>query len=143
VKWRLVSGWSAALILLLEFAFFALVLAPRQGGPHTFANFDNVALILKYSSIYGIAAIGAAMIIGAGGIDLAILDGEATPEGGMGLAKQLKDEIDDGPPIVVLTGRRDDAWLAAWSRAEGAVPHPIDPIRLSRTVLELLRTPVQ
>jgi len=71
VKWRLVSGWSAALILLLEFAFFALVLAPRQGGPHTFANFDNVALILKYSSIYGIAAIGAAMIIGAGGIDLA------------------------------------------------------------------------
>jgi CheY-like chemotaxis protein len=79
----------------------------------------------------------------AGGIDLAILDGEATPEGGMGIAKQLKDEIDDGPPIVVLTGRRDDAWLATWSRAEGAVPHPIDPIRLSRTVLELLRTPVQ
>ena len=78
-----------------------------------------------------------------GGIDLAILDGEATPTGGMGIAKQLKDEIDDGPPIVVLTGRRDDAWLASWSRAEGAVPHPIDPIRLSRTVLELLRTPVQ
>jgi CheY-like chemotaxis protein len=79
----------------------------------------------------------------AGDIDLAILDGEATPEGGMGIAKQLKDELDDGPPIVVLTGRRDDAWLATWSRAEGAVPHPIDPIQLSRTVLELLRTPVQ
>ena len=78
----------------------------------------------------------------AGGIDLAILDGEATPEGGMGIAKQLKDEIDQGPPIVVLTGRRDDAWLAKWSRAEGAVPHPIDPIRLSRTVLELLRPAV-
>jgi hypothetical protein len=69
----------------------------------------------------------------AGGIDLAILDGEATPEGGMGIAKQLKDEIDHGPPIVVLTGRRDDAWLATWSRAEAAVPQPIDPIRLSRT----------
>ena len=39
-----------------------------------------------------------------GGIDLAILDGEATPVGGMGIAKQLKDEIDDCPPIVVLTG---------------------------------------
>ena len=78
----------------------------------------------------------------AGGIDLAILDGEATPEGGMGIAKQLKDEIDQGPPILVLTGRRDDAWLARWSRAEGAVPHPIDPIRLSRTVLELLRPAV-
>jgi ribose transport system permease protein len=68
---RLVSGWSAALILLLEFGFFALLLAPRDGGPHTFANAGNIALILKYSSIYGIAAIGAAMIIGAGGIDLA------------------------------------------------------------------------
>ncbi len=68
---RLVSGWSAAIILLLEFGFFALVLAPHDGGPRTFANAGNVALILKYSSIYGIAAIGAAMIIGAGGIDLA------------------------------------------------------------------------
>jgi DNA-binding response OmpR family regulator len=80
--------------------------------------------------------------VDAGNIDLAILDGEATPEGGMGIAKQLKDEIAEGPPIVVLTGRRDDAWLASWSRAEAAVPHPIDPIRLSRTVLELLRPAV-
>jgi CheY-like chemotaxis protein len=78
-----------------------------------------------------------------GAIDLAILDGEATPEGGMGIAKQLKDEVAQCPPIVVLTGRRDDAWLASWSRAEAAVPHPIDPIQLSRTVLELLRAPVQ
>ncbi|HVO26819.1 MAG TPA: ABC transporter permease [Candidatus Margulisiibacteriota bacterium] len=68
---RLVSGWSAAVILALEFGFFALLLAPHGTGPHTFANAANVALILKYSSIYGIGAIGAAMIIGAGGIDLA------------------------------------------------------------------------
>jgi DNA-binding response OmpR family regulator len=81
--------------------------------------------------------------VDAGGIDLAILDGEATPTGGMGIAKQLKDEVSPCPPIVVLTGRPDDAWLANWSRAEGAVPHPIDPMRLSRTVLGLLRTPVQ
>ena len=79
----------------------------------------------------------------AGGIDLAILDGEATPTGGMGIAKQLKDELATCPPIVVLTGRRDDAWLASWSRAEAAVPHPIDPIVLGRTVLELLRTPAR
>jgi DNA-binding response OmpR family regulator len=81
--------------------------------------------------------------VDAGDIDLAILDGEATPVGGMGIAKQLKDEVSPCPPIVVLTGRRDDAWLASWSRAEAVVPHPIDPIRLGRTVLELLRTPVQ
>lgn len=78
-----------------------------------------------------------------GGIDLAILDGEATPTGGMGIAKQLKDELKTCPPLVVLTGRPDDAWLASWSRAEGAVPHPIDPILLGRTVLNLLRTPVR
>ena len=35
----------------------------------------------------------------AGGIDLAILDGEAAPTGGMGIAKQLKDEIATCPPI--------------------------------------------
>ena len=77
----------------------------------------------------------------AGNVDLAILDGEAAPTGGMGIAKQLKDEIANCPPIVVLTGRPDDAWLAKWSRAEAAVPHPIDPIRLSDAVAGLLRTP--
>jgi len=81
--------------------------------------------------------------IDAGGIDLAILDGEATPVGGMGIAKQLKDEVEHCPPIVVLTGRADDAWLANWSRAEAAVSHPLDPIVLGQTVVELLRAPVR
>ena len=75
-----------------------------------------------------------------GGIDLAILDGEATPMGGMGLAKQLKDEVAKCPPILVLTGRPDDAWLASWSQAEAAVPHPIDPIVLGDAVATLLRS---
>ena len=78
-----------------------------------------------------------------GGIDLAILDGEATPTGGMGIAKQLKDELDFCPPVLVLTGRPDDAWLANWSRAEAAVPHPLDPVVLGRAVLGLLRTPTR
>jgi CheY-like chemotaxis protein len=78
-----------------------------------------------------------------GGFDLAILDGEATPTGGLGLAKQLKDEVATCPPILVLTGRPDDAWLASWSRAEAAVPHPIDPIRLGEAVAQLLRATVQ
>ena len=73
------------------------------------------------------------------GVDLALRDGEATPAGGMGVAKQLKDEIADCPPILVLTGRPDDAWLADWSRAEAAVPHPIDPIRLGEAVAGLVR----
>jgi DNA-binding NarL/FixJ family response regulator len=78
----------------------------------------------------------------AGTIDLAILDGEAVPAGGMGIAKQLKDEIYQCPPVVVLTGRPQDAWLATWSRAEAAVPHPLDPIQLAETVIALLRARV-
>jgi DNA-binding response OmpR family regulator len=74
----------------------------------------------------------------AGGIDLAILDGEAVP-GGMGLCRQLKDEVFDCPPVLVLTGRRDDAWLATWSRADGVVGHPVDPVRLPEVVAGLLR----
>jgi DNA-binding response OmpR family regulator len=73
-----------------------------------------------------------------GGIDLAILDGEAVP-GGMGLCRQLKDEVFDCPPVLVLTGRRDDAWLATWSRADGVVGHPVDPVRLPEVVAGLLR----
>lgn len=74
-----------------------------------------------------------------GTIDLAILDGEAVPAGGMGIAKQLKDEIYRCPPILVLTGRPQDAWLATWSRAEGAVPHPLDPLQLAEAVVRLIR----
>ncbi|WP_330180719.1 hypothetical protein OHB26_30580 [Nocardia sp. NBC_01503] len=72
-------------------------------------------------------------------LDVLILDGESAPTGGLGLAKQLKDEIADCPPIVVLTGRPDDAWLANWSRADAAVSHPLDPIRLTDAVLGVLR----
>jgi hypothetical protein len=78
----------------------------------------------------------------AGHIDLAILDGEAVPAGGLGIAKQLKDEIYDCPPVLVLTGRPQDAWLATWSRAEAAVPHPLDPIQLAETAVALLRSRV-
>lgn len=74
----------------------------------------------------------------AGGIDLAILDGEAVPAGGMGIARQLKDEIFRCPPLVVLTGRPHDGWLATWSRADAAVPHPLDPMVLARAVVDLL-----
>jgi hypothetical protein len=57
----------------------------------------------------------------------------------MGLSRQLKDEILRCPPLLVIIGRADDAWLATWSRADGAVPHPVDPIRLPAAVAKLLR----
>ncbi len=76
----------------------------------------------------------------AGGLALMILDGEATPTGGLGLTRQLKDEIHRCPPILVLTGRPQDAWLATWSRADAVVGHPIDPSQLAEAVSGLLRT---
>lgn len=73
-----------------------------------------------------------------GGFDLVILDGEAAPVGGLGLAKQLRDELEIVPPILVLIGRPDDRWLADWSRADASVPHPIDPLRLRDAVNAIL-----
>jgi DNA-binding response OmpR family regulator len=77
--------------------------------------------------------------VDAGGFDVLILDGEATPAGGMGICRQLKDEVYQCPPVLVLTGRPQDGWLATWSRAEAWTPHPIDPIALADSVAELLR----
>ncbi|GAA1953754.1 hypothetical protein [Catenulispora subtropica] len=75
-----------------------------------------------------------------GGFDILILDGEATPAGGMGVCRQLHDEIYQCPPVLVLTGRPQDGWLATWSRAEAWTPHPIDPVALADSVAELVRT---
>ena len=73
-----------------------------------------------------------------GGFDLLILDGEAAPAGGLGVARQLKDEIYQCPPSLLLVGRPQDAWLATWSRADAAVAHPINGIALAGEVVRLL-----
>jgi ribose/xylose/arabinose/galactoside ABC-type transport system permease subunit len=62
---------STVAILVLEVLFFTWWLWPEPGRAHPFFNADNALLILKYSSIYGIAAVGAAIVIISGGIDLA------------------------------------------------------------------------
>ena len=74
-----------------------------------------------------------------GGIDVAILDGEAQPTGGMGLARQFKYEIEDCPAIVVLIARRQDGWLASWSLADAVINTPIDPVESAAVVAEQLR----
>ncbi len=76
----------------------------------------------------------------AGGPDLVILDGEASPVGGLGLCRQLKSEIYRCPPVLVLLGRPQDSWLAAWSLADNAVLHPLDPAAVAQAVAELART---
>ncbi len=75
----------------------------------------------------------------AGGYDLVIMDGEATPAGGMGVCRQVKDEISNCPPVLLLVARVADAWLATWSRADAVEVHPVDPVRLPGAVAGLLR----
>lgn len=76
------------------------------------------------------------------GYDLLILDGEAQPEGGIGLAHQVKEEYNPCPPVLLLLARVADAWLGTWSRAEAISAYPVDPVRLPTQVAELLREKV-
>jgi DNA-binding response OmpR family regulator len=78
--------------------------------------------------------------VDAGTVDLAILDGEAQPTGGMGLSRQLKNEIDNCPPIIIAVRRKDDRWLATWSQADAVLVHPLDPLAAAETVAEVMRS---
>ncbi|MER7014306.1 hypothetical protein ABT324_23020 [Saccharopolyspora sp. NPDC000359] len=79
-------------------------------------------------------------VVDAGEADLVILDGEAQPTGGMGVSRQLKNEITHCPPVVVAVRRKDDRWLATWSQADAVLVHPLDPLAAAETVAEVLRT---
>lgn len=71
--------------------------------------------------------------------DLVVLDGEAAPAGGLGIARQLKDEIDDCPPTCVVIARSADKWLAAYAKADATLTHPLDPMTTGQTVATMLR----
>lgn len=75
-----------------------------------------------------------------GRADLMILDGEATPLGGLGLAREIKDEIYHAPSTIGIIGREADRWLATWAKVDGIVLHPIDPRSLARECAALLRS---
>jgi ribose/xylose/arabinose/galactoside ABC-type transport system permease subunit len=69
-RWRAREASTVA-ILAIEILFFTWYLWPEAGRPHPLLNLGTGLLIFKYSSIYGIAAIGAAIVIISGGLDLA------------------------------------------------------------------------
>ncbi|HLU28618.1 MAG TPA: hypothetical protein VKZ65_09285 [Glycomyces sp.] len=71
-------------------------------------------------------------------IDLVLLDGEAQPAGGLGIARQIRDEIDEPPTLAVVVARAADRWLAAWSRADAVLTHPLNPVTTGKTVVDLL-----
>ncbi len=78
-------------------------------------------------------------LVRGGGVDLCILDGEAQPTGGLALARTMEEELADRPMVCVLIARQQDRWLAHWSRAEGTLPFPVDPLTAPRVVADLLR----
>jgi DNA-binding NarL/FixJ family response regulator len=78
-----------------------------------------------------------------GGVDLCILDGEAQPTGGLALARQMEQEVADRPAVCVLIARQADRWLAHWSRAEGTLLLPVDPLTAPGVVADLLRQHAQ
>ena len=71
--------------------------------------------------------------------DALVLDAETKKFGGMGLAHELLIELDRRPPVVLLTARPRDDWLAAWSKAEVVVPRPLDPLALQEGVTRALQ----
>lgn len=87
------------------------------------------------------AADGGAVVtrVDEGGVDVCILDGEAAPDGGMGISRQLKNEIADCPAILLLVMRHDDRWLARWSMADAVIQQPVDPVELTQVLVQLLR----
>lgn len=68
-----------------------------------------------------------------------ILDAETKKEGGMSVAQDLQETREDVPPIIYLTARVQDDWLARWAGAAATVADPIDPIILQETLADVLR----
>jgi len=117
--WRIREARTVA-ILLAEILFFTWYLWPEAGRAHPFLNGANGLLILKYSSVYGIAAVGAAMVIISGGVDLSpgavialagVVAGKLFVEGGHSLGLSLAAGLSVGiiagavtAGLVVLVG---------------------------------------
>jgi ribose/xylose/arabinose/galactoside ABC-type transport system permease subunit len=141
--WR-VREVRTVLILLAEIAFFTWYLWPEAGRSHPFLNGANALLILKYSSIYGIAAVGAAIVIISGGVDLSpgavialagVVAGRLFVEGGSSLFVSLAAAMAVGvlagavtaalvvlvglPPFIATLGMMGIARGAAFVITEG------------------------
>ncbi|GAB1690347.1 hypothetical protein [Krasilnikovia sp. M28-CT-15] len=72
-------------------------------------------------------------------IDLMVLDGEAAPAGGLGIARQVKDEYQVPPPTCVVIARAADRWLAAFAQVDATLVYPLDPVVTGQTVAGMLR----
>jgi DNA-binding response OmpR family regulator len=78
-------------------------------------------------------------LIDAHDVDLLVLDGEAAPAGGLGIARQIHDEVADPPLTCLVIARAADRWLAAYAKVDATLVHPLDPVTTGETVAALLR----
>ncbi|PID98300.1 MAG: hypothetical protein CSA82_00390 [Actinobacteria bacterium] len=69
-----------------------------------------------------------------------ILDGEATKEGGFSIARELANTYEELPPIIALTARSQDTWLATWAGAVETIEAPYDPLEVQEKIAQLLRS---
>ncbi len=102
---------------------------------------SRVAADLPQIEVFEVATQAAVLRTLDAGTDYAllILDGNAQPSGGFGVAHQIKEEYADSAPVLLLVSREADAWLASWSRAEAVVGFPVDPVTLPTQVAALIR----
>jgi hypothetical protein len=68
-----------------------------------------------------------------------VLDGEAAPAGGLGIARQTKDEYAVPPPVCVVLARAADRWLAAYAQVDQTLIYPLDPVTTGQTIAAMLR----
>src|SRR5262249_21188581 len=73
-------------------------------------------------------------------VDVLVLDGEAQPGGGLGIARQLRDEYSEQPPVAAVIARAADRWLAAYARVDATLIHPLDPITTGEVIAGLIRS---
>ncbi|QWW20431.1 hypothetical protein I6B53_04975 [Schaalia sp. 19OD2882] len=81
---------------------------------------------------------GVTEAVGAHDFALIVMDAEAKKHGGMGIAKELENTVDRVPPIIYLTARQQDEWLATWAGAAATIARPLDPMRLQEAVAAVL-----
>lgn len=67
-----------------------------------------------------------------------VLDADTPKVGGMAVARDIINELEQDPVIVLLTARPQDQWLATWSGADFTVMAPYNPLELQETMVRAL-----
>jgi DNA-binding response OmpR family regulator len=81
------------------------------------------------------------VLVGAGDVDVLVVDGDLQPKGGFSWLYELREQAAMGgaprPPAVVMTARPQDQFLGDWAGAESLVRKPVDPFVLADEVMRL------